>query len=127
MGRLGEGPGRARHPGGGPAAPPRPEPTSQNGGACVSGSGWCGQAGIREDGGGSGVRVGRAGTGVGLLRLGAGLVLVAGLGDAARRRHHALGGHGGREDPAAGEAGSGGRPGAAVVGELLPAPLFVAA
>lgn len=84
-------------------APPARSSPSQNGGEGGSGSGCCGQAGIGEDGGGRSVRAGRAGSSVGLLRLGPGPVLAAGLGDAARRCHHPLGGHRGWEDPAAGE------------------------
>lgn len=95
--------GRPRSRPSGEAVPPARLSPSQNGGGGYSVSGWCGQAGIGEDGGGSSVRAGRAGAGVGLLRLGPGPVLAAGLGDAARRCHHPLGGHGGREDPAAGE------------------------
>lgn len=89
----------------GAAAPARARGTarSQNGAGDRSASGGCEQAGIREDGGDWSVRAGRAGAGMGLLRLGPGPVLAAGLGNAARRCHHPLGGHRGREDPAAGE------------------------
>lgn len=86
--------------------------------------GGAGRPGSGEDGGGCGVRAGRAGAGaeagVGAVGLGARPLLAAGLGAAARRRHHALGGHRGREDPAAGE---GARPGGAC-GAGLPACLL---
>lgn len=88
--------------------------------------GGAGRPGPGEDGGGCGVRAGRAGAGagaeagVGAVGLGAWPLLAAGLGAAARRRHHALGGHRGREDPAAGEgARPGGACGAGLCGCLL--------
>lgn len=101
--RSGPAPAPLRPPGAATPGRARGTARSQNGGGGRSASGGCEQAGIGEDGGGWSVRAGRAGARMGLLRLGPGPVLAAGLGDAARRCHHPLGGHRGREDPAAGE------------------------
>lgn len=95
----------------------------QNGDSDSSASGWNGQAGLEEDGGSSSVWVGWSRAGVHLPGLGVGLPLAAGLGSAARRRHHSLGGHRGRQDPAAGEGGV--SSGETVTIETVPSsPLF---